>query len=101
MNMSMTCNYFGANDYTKKLTIKDIKKKVIEERSTAKRGAGKQSYLMGQTSIASSLEDKTPISGGSASYQKPPRLNLLSALNNSCDNEINDKDLPKLETTKL
>ena len=35
-NMALTCNYFGANDYTRKQTIKDIKMKVIEERSTRK-----------------------------------------------------------------
>ena len=35
-NMALTCNYFGANDYSRKQTIQDIKMKVIEERSTRK-----------------------------------------------------------------
>lgn len=43
-NMALTCNYFGANDYTKKLTIKDIKQKVIEERSSTKRNGVNQTF---------------------------------------------------------
>ena len=35
-NMALTCNYFSGNDYTRKLTIQDIKQKVIEERSYRK-----------------------------------------------------------------
>lgn len=35
-DMSMTCNYFGPNDYMRKKTIKDLRLKVIEERSTKK-----------------------------------------------------------------
>ena len=29
-NMALTCNYFGANDYSRKHTIRDIRNKVIE-----------------------------------------------------------------------
>ena len=34
--MALTCNYFGANNYSKKLTIKDLKRKVVAERSKSK-----------------------------------------------------------------
>ena len=32
INMALTCNYFGPNDYRRKQTIKDVRMKVIEER---------------------------------------------------------------------
>ena len=57
--MALTCNYFGANDYSRKHTIKDIKEMVIKERSTATKDSNElainQTFLAGESSVRSSL----------------------------------------------
>lgn len=63
--MRLTCNYFGANDYSRKKTIDDIKERVIEERSTQRnsklyKGGGTQGLRTNQLLTDSATEKSWP-----------------------------------------